>query len=72
MKIRFALLTSLMAIVAGNAQGAITKGCVIDEKKTAIEYATIVLSQNGTQKYGGTSDDSGCFSLDVTPSKWHL
>ena len=72
MKIRFALLASLMAIVAGNAQGAITKGCVIDEKKTAIEYATIVLSQNGTQKYGGTSDDSGCFSLDVEKGRYAL
>ena len=72
MKIRFALLASFMAIVAGNAQGAITKGCVIDEKKTAIEYATIVLSQNGTQKYGGTSDDSGCFSLDVEKGRYAL
>ncbi|MGN0207368.1 MAG: outer membrane beta-barrel protein, partial [Muribaculaceae bacterium] len=72
MKIRFALLASLMAIAAGNAQGAITKGCVIDEKKTAIEYATIVLSQNGTQKYGGTSDDSGCFSLDVEQGRYAL
>lgn len=72
MKIRFALLASLIAIVVGSAQGAITKGCVIDEKKNAIEYATIVLSQNGVQKYGGTSDDSGCFSLDVVQGSYAL
>lgn len=72
MKIRFALLASLIAIVVGSAQGAITKGCVIDEKKNAIEYATIVLSQNGIQKYGGTSDDSGCFSLDVVQGSYAL
>lgn len=72
MKIRFALLASLIAIVVGSAQGAITKGCVIDEKKNAIEYATIILSQNGTQKYGGTSDDSGCFSLDVVQGSYAL
>lgn len=73
MKIKICLSALLLALCCFGVSASVKiQGCVVDDKESPIEFATIVLSQNGKQKYGCTSDDVGCFGINVEKGKYAL
>ena len=58
----FLLSTICMAV---NANEYVVTGCIVDEKEEPVEYATVVFLQGEKQMGGTTTNEDGCFNINV-------
>ena len=66
-----AMLLSLAASSA-SAQSFSVSGEVVNSNNEAVPYATVVLLNGNTQAAGCTTNDAGCFSLNVAAGSYTL
>ncbi|MBP3317876.1 MAG: outer membrane beta-barrel protein [Alistipes sp.] len=67
----FVMVVALSATAYGRQNDSL-KGRVVNQKGEPVSYATVVLMKGGDQVTGTTTDDSGCFYVNVKAGEYHL